>query len=92
MPLTTTPIDSRVYVSPTGERCRLVVGRAPGPGGTRWWSVELLNERGMSPFAGQPAIQMRRTREEARVAYRERLSALRAEGWTREASDQVAER
>ena len=81
MPHTTTPIDTRIYVSATGERCRLVIGRAAGPGGSVWWSVELLNERGMSPIAGQPAIQMHKTREEARVAYRERFAALRAEGW-----------
>ena len=38
---------------------------------------------GMSPIPGQPAIQLHRTREEARMAYRERL-ALRAEGWQRQ--------
>ena len=58
MPHTTTPIDSRVYVSPTGERCRLIVGRVTGPWIEPQWSVELLNEHGMSPIAGQPAIQI----------------------------------
>ena len=77
MPHTTTPIDTRIYVSPTGERCRLIVGRVRGRGEPHW-CVELLNERGMSPIAGQPAIQHHRTRAQARVAYRERLAALKA--------------
>ena len=38
----------------------------------------------MSPIAGQPAIQHHRTRAQARVAYRERLAALKSEGWRRE--------
>ena len=41
MPHTTTPIDTRVYVSPTGERCRLIVGRVTGPWIEPQWSVEL---------------------------------------------------
>ena len=44
MPHTTTPIDTRIYVSPTGERCRLIVGRVTGPWIEPQWSVELLNE------------------------------------------------
>ena len=35
----------------------------------------------MAPVAGQPAIAWHRTLVEARVVYRERLAALRAEGW-----------
>ena len=74
MPHTTTPIDTRFYVSPTGERCRLIVGRVTGPWLEPQWSVELLNERGMSPIAGQPAIQ----HGTARVSRRERPTAS---GW-----------
>ena len=40
-------------------------------------------EGSVAPMAGQPAIAWHRTREKAREAYRERLAALRAEGWQR---------
>jgi hypothetical protein len=84
MPHTTTPLDTRIYVNPTGERARLTVDRVSGPGGQRWWSVSLVRENGdVRPVAGQPPIQWHRTREQAREAYRERLAALRVEGWRR---------
>ena len=80
----TTPIDTRLYESPTGERCRLIAGRVAGPGGRQWWSVSLVRENGgVRPVAGQPPIQWHRTRERAREAYGERLAALKVEGWAR---------
>lgn len=80
---TTTPIDTRVYVGPTGQRCRLEAGTVSGPWPEPMWSVALLDDRGMSPIPGVPAIQHHGTRQQARASYRQRLAALRAAGWKR---------
>lgn len=79
----TTAIDARAYVSPSGERCRLMVGRVSGPWPEPRWSVELLNEQDVTPIPGVMAIVHVGNREMARAVYRERLVALRRMGWKR---------
>jgi hypothetical protein len=81
--LVTTPIDTRVYVSPFGERCRLMVARVGGPWPEPWWAIELLNDQDVSPIAGVMAIVHVKDREQARAIYRERLVALKTAGWRR---------
>lgn len=79
----TTPFDTRIYMKPKGERCRLVVALVNGPWPEPRWSVELLNDQNVSPIDGVMAIVHAKDRDEARVFYRERLAALRAAGWRR---------
>lgn len=81
--VSTTPIDTRVYVSPVGIRCRLEAGTVVGPWAKPMWSVALLDERGMSPLPGVAAIEHLCTREQARITYRQRMAALEAQGWKR---------
>lgn len=81
--LVTVPFDTRIYVRPTGERCRLVVALVKGPWPEPWWAVELLNDEGMSPITGVPAIVHVHSRELARGIYRARMVALKAAGWRR---------
>ena len=81
--LVTVPFDTRIYVSPSGERCRLVVALVKGPWPEPWWAVELLNDEGMSPISGVPAIVHVQSRERARGIYRARMVALKAAGWRR---------
>jgi hypothetical protein len=79
------PLDVRLYRSPDGELARLTLDRVAAPGGQRWWAVSLVrDEDDVQAVAGQPAIVWLRTREEARAVYRERLAALRANGWVRQ--------
>lgn len=48
-------------------------------------NAALLDENGMSPIAGMPAITHHGTREQARRTYRQRLAALKGAGWKRTA-------
>ena len=69
-------MDSRTYRNATGEEAHLRTEIVTGPGRERWWSVALVRSDGnVAPVAGQPAITWYRTREEAREAYRDRLTA-----------------
>ena len=79
------PIDLRFYTHPDGSRARLKVDHANGPDRSPLWQVRLVRENGdVRRVAGQPGIIWCQTRDEARLAYRERLVALRVEGWWRE--------
>ena len=88
--VSTTTLDTRVYVSPDGRRCCLEAGMVSGPWPRPMWSVALLDDKGMSPIAGVPAIEHLGTRAQARAAYRQRLAVLEAAGCRRVKSDWTA--
>ena len=76
--------NRRTYHGPVGELAHLSHDRVTGPDRRLWWEVRLVRADGsVAPVAGQMPIVMYRTREDAREGYRERLVALRAEGWVR---------
>ena len=77
------PFDRRVNVSPSGERCRLIVSLVTGPWAEPWWAVELLNGQNVCPIAGVASTMYVQDRELARQIYRARLMALKTAGWRR---------
>ncbi len=75
----------RHYRHPASERtAKLHVRPLHGSSQRRRWELRLVAGDGsMAKVAGQPAIMWLSSPGQLRLAYRERLHALRTEGWLR---------